>query len=85
MAPDSVESDRLKISVKHLTVIGAQTYSELYQAAPGTSVGEFEWLTAGDYDDLIKFVGDNGFDGPGEPGNGGAHRVIAKASPRTWG
>jgi hypothetical protein len=40
-------------------------------AAPGESVGEFGWLTAGDYDDLIKFVDDSGFDGPGDPGNGG--------------
>jgi hypothetical protein len=40
-------------------------------AAPGESFGEFEWLTAGDYDDLIKFVDDSGFDGPGDPGDGG--------------
>jgi hypothetical protein len=39
--------------------------------APSTVAGEFEWLTAGDYDDLIKFVGDNGGEGPGTAGNGG--------------
>ena len=38
--------------------------------APSNQAGEFEWLTAGDYDDLIKFLGDNGYEGPGQAGSG---------------
>jgi hypothetical protein len=41
-------------------------------AAPGEAYADFEWLTAGDWDDLLKFLGDNGIDGPGTPGNGDA-------------
>lgn len=39
-------------------------------AAPGDASGEFEWLTADDYADLIKFLGDNGLGGPGVAGTG---------------
>jgi hypothetical protein len=38
--------------------------------APSSVVGDFEWLTSGDYADLRKFIDDNGFDGPGRPGAG---------------
>jgi hypothetical protein len=39
--------------------------------APSTVAGEFEWLTAGDYADLIKFLDHNGYEGPGTAGSGG--------------
>ncbi|MEU4220266.1 LPXTG cell wall anchor domain-containing protein [Actinoplanes sp. NPDC026623] len=39
--------------------------------APGAVAGEFEWLTTGDYTDLIKFLDDNGYEGPGTAGTGG--------------
>ncbi|MFI5897639.1 hypothetical protein ACIA5D_46885 [Actinoplanes sp. NPDC051513] len=48
-------------------------------AAPSNQAGEFEWLTAGDYDDLIKFVDTNGYEGPGQAGNGG--KLTLKALP----
>ncbi|MFF5289334.1 DUF11 domain-containing protein [Paractinoplanes globisporus] len=38
--------------------------------APGKVVGDFEWLTTDDYQNLIKFLKDNGLDGPGTPGTG---------------
>lgn len=38
--------------------------------APQTVGGEFEWLTAGDWGDLLKFVKEIGLDGPGTPGTG---------------
>jgi len=39
--------------------------------APSAVAGEFQWLTAGDYTDLIKFIDDLGYEGPGTAGNGG--------------
>ncbi|MET8148023.1 hypothetical protein ACIBSW_13910 [Actinoplanes sp. NPDC049668] len=39
--------------------------------APGVVAGEFEWFTTGDYTDLIKFLDDNGYEGPGTAGDGG--------------
>lgn len=38
--------------------------------APSLAGGVFEWLTAGDWDDLIKFLKEIGRDEPGTPGNG---------------
>ncbi|MFI7543837.1 LPXTG cell wall anchor domain-containing protein [Actinoplanes sp. NPDC049599] len=43
--------------------------------APGTVAGEFEWLTAGDYADLIKFLDDAGYEGPGTVGSGGTLEI----------
>ena len=39
-------------------------------AAPGNAYGEFEWLTTGDWDDLLKFIKDVGYGGPGKLGTG---------------
>ncbi|MCU7724035.1 hypothetical protein ODJ79_09940 [Actinoplanes sp. KI2] len=41
-------------------------------AAPSATGAVFEWLPGGDWDDLIKFLDDNGIDGVGTPGKGGA-------------
>ncbi|GIF25918.1 hypothetical protein BJ973_003190 [Actinoplanes tereljensis] len=51
--------------------------------APGKATGDYEWLTAGDYDDLIKFVGDNGFDGPGNPGTDGKLTLKQISTPKS--
>ncbi|GIM93904.1 hypothetical protein [Paractinoplanes toevensis] len=51
--------------------------------APGRVAGEYEWLTAGDYDDLIKFVGDSGFDGPGNPGADGKLTLKQVSTPKS--
>nr|WP_296073133.1 hypothetical protein [uncultured Actinoplanes sp.] len=39
-------------------------------AAPGSEYGQFEWLTGDDYQDLLTFLHDNGYDGPGDEGKG---------------
>jgi hypothetical protein len=39
--------------------------------APGGAYGEFEWLTADDYNDFLKLLNDGGLQGPGVAGTGG--------------
>jgi len=50
--------------------------------APSSQAGQFEWLTAGDFDDLLKFAHDNGFDGPGKAGDGPPLTLTALSAAR---
>jgi hypothetical protein len=49
-------------------------------AAPGQAFGEVEWLTAGDYDDFVKYLADRGLKGFGDPGKGDALAMTQKSS-----
>ncbi|NMO50714.1 hypothetical protein HH310_05835 [Actinoplanes sp. TBRC 11911] len=51
-------------------------------AAPDEVFGEFQWLTAGDYDDLVKLLADRGLPGLGDPGTGDALPLAAKPAVR---
>jgi hypothetical protein len=51
-------------------------------AAPGGASGEFEWLTGDDYQDLIKFLDENGYDGPGDQGKGDKLGLTSLAAAR---
>ncbi|WP_433301719.1 LPXTG cell wall anchor domain-containing protein [Actinoplanes sp. CA-030573] len=48
--------------------------------APSTVAGDFVWRTADGYRNLIKFIEDNGFEGPGTPGTGAKLELKRKVS-----
>ncbi|WP_250036491.1 LPXTG cell wall anchor domain-containing protein [Paractinoplanes maris] len=51
-------------------------------AAPGGAYGEFQWLTGDDFQERLKFLADNGYEGPGAKGKGGALGLTALTTLR---
>lgn len=52
-------------------------------AAPGGAAGEFQWLTGDDYQDLLDFLAENGYDGPGAQGTGGPLALTTLVTARS--